>query len=119
MLRKVLKKVPALAVGLALVLTASQLALAQQTAGTTAQQPSTTTPTQNGGTASDPGQFLTVDGQNLVISCPKLEEGLAQLAAQGNTSSDPQVQEQLQLAQSMDQLCKANGVGASDVTTPP
>ncbi len=134
-----LKKITALVAVLSLLLAASQLALAQQNTDQTQGVEATfqaTGGTQTTGvdqtTGSDPQQqtasqdqptgeaqlpqpnqnrFVHLNANNeLVIDCQALSDGLANLQQAGDTqTTDPQVQSQLALAESLLQLCEANG----------
>ena len=133
-----LKKVAALVAVLSLLLAASQLALAQQNTDQTRGVEATFQAnggTQTTGvdqtTASDPQQaasqdqptgdaqapqpdqnrFVSLNNNNeLVVDCQALSDGLASFQQAGDQqTADPQVQSQLALAESLLQLCEANG----------
>jgi hypothetical protein len=111
-----LKKVPVLVVALALLLAASQLALAQQATDTTQQpQQQAPSPDQPTGEAqpSQPGSnsFAQLNENNeLVVDCQALTDGLAQLQQAGSSqTTDPQAQSLIAQAESLLQLCEASG----------
>lgn len=123
-----LKKVPILVVALALLLAASQLALAQQATDTTQQpQQQAPSPDQPTGEAqpSQPGSnsFAQLNENNeLVVDCQALSDGLAQLQQAGGTqTTDPQAQSLIAQGESLLQLCEASGFtpGAGGGTTVP
>ena len=103
-----LKRATALVMVLALLLAASQLALEQQAAD---QQPASTSQPAGEAQAPQPNQnqFVRLNANNeLVVDCQALSDGLASLQQAGETT-DPQAQSQLALAESLLQLCEANG----------
>ncbi len=105
-----LKKATALVVVLALLLAASQLALAQQAAD---QQPASTPQSAGEAQASQPNQnqFVRLNANNnLVVDCQALSDGLAALQQTGDTqTTDPQLQSELALDEGLLQLCLDKG----------